>query len=97
MKVTEINITPIKPRNGLVGFASCVLAESLYIGSIGIMSRPDGSYRLTYPTKKVGSRDINLYHPITQKLGQEIEQHIIAQYENVMKGINHAGHSRADA
>jgi len=54
-KVTEVQIKVIKPKEGLLGFASLVLNDSLYLSSIGIYGRLDGSgYRITYPTKKVG-------------------------------------------
>lgn len=75
MTVTEINIIPIKPKDGLIGFASVVLENSLYLGSIGLYSRLDGTgYRITYPTKKVAEKDLNIYHPINRDLSQEIER-----------------------
>lgn len=52
MVITEIEITPIRPREGLVAFASCVIDQWLYLGSIAVVTRLDGGYRLTYPTKK---------------------------------------------
>ena len=74
MRITEINIIPIKPDNGLIGFASLVLDNGLYLGSIGVYSRLDGTgYRITYPTKKIGGKDLHIYHPINRDLGQEIE------------------------
>ena len=58
MEITEIQITPIKPKNGLVAFASIVLENNIHLGSIGIYTKLDGSgYRITYPTKKVGFKD----------------------------------------
>lgn len=48
--ISEIQIIPVKPKNGLIGFASCVVNNQLYLGSIAIYTRPDGSgYRLVYP------------------------------------------------
>jgi len=77
MKITEINIAPIKPQNGLIGFASVVLDDCLYLGSMGVYSRLDGiGYRITYPTKKVGEKDLHIYHPINRDLSQEIEDAI---------------------
>jgi stage V sporulation protein G len=74
MKITEINIIPIKPDGGLIGFASVLLDNGLYLGSIGVYSRLDGTgYRITYPTKKIGGKDLNIYHPINRDLSQEIE------------------------
>ena len=82
LEITEIQIMPIKPNNGLVAFASCVLSESLYVSSIGIHQKLDLSgYRLTYPTKKVLNRDIHLFHPITKELSRQMEIAILAKYE----------------
>jgi len=78
MKISEINITPIKPQNGLVAFASVVLDDCLYLGSIGVYTRLDGmGYRLTYPTKKVAEKNLNIYHPINKLLAKEIEKAVL--------------------
>lgn len=82
--LTEIQIIPIKPADGLVGFASFVLDGSFYMGSIGIMTRPQGGYRLLYPTKKVGPRQMNVYYPIDKEKAMQIETEVIKQFENVM-------------
>jgi len=82
--VSEITIIPIKPKNGLVALASCVVDDKLYLGSIGIYTKLKGGYRLTYPNKKVGENAINLYHPITRECGDNIEQAIIDKYEGLM-------------
>jgi len=53
--ISEVQIIPVKPNNGLVAFALCVLNEELYLGSIGIftlLNKP--GFRLTHPTRKVG-------------------------------------------
>lgn len=74
MKVAEVQIVPIKPADGLIAFASCVINDQLYIGSIGVHKRLDGlGYRLTYPTKMVGSRKVNFFHPVTKEAGTAIE------------------------
>ncbi len=84
-KLTEIQVVPIKPQDGLIGFASVVLDDSLYLGSIGIHQRLDGAgYRLTYPTKKVGDKNLNLYHPITKELSKEIEEAVFNKFKEVM-------------
>jgi len=85
MKITEIQIIPIKPQDGLVAFGSVVLDGSFYLGSIGIHKRRDGSgYRITYPTKKIGDRDINIYHPINQEASKMIEEAIIGKVEKIL-------------
>jgi len=80
MVVSEVSITPVKPTDGLIGFASCVIDGYLYVGSIGIHKLLDGSgYRITYPTKKIGSRQLNYFHPLTKDAGRLIEQAVVAK------------------
>ena len=84
MKITEIQITPIKPKDGLVGFASVVIENSLYLGFIGVYTRLDGSgYRLTYPTKKIGDNSINIYHPINKETSRAIEQAVFNKLKEI--------------
>jgi len=85
MKITEIQIIPIKANNGLVAFTSVVFADSLYLGSIGIHKRMDGNgYRITYPTKKIGDKNINIYHPINREASKWIEDSIISKAEEIL-------------
>lgn len=89
MKISEVNITMIKPRNGLIGFASLVINDSLFLGSIGIHQKLDGDgYRLTYPTKKTGTYDMDVFHPINRKAGKAIEAAILEKLNDVMKKAN---------
>ncbi len=84
MKITEIQIVPIKANNGLVAFASIVLNSQLFLGSIGIHKRLDGSgYRITYPTKLIGNKSINIYHPINKEASKIIEEAIIFKIEKL--------------
>ncbi|HCR81340.1 MAG: hypothetical protein UY13_C0002G0122 [Candidatus Pacebacteria bacterium GW2011_GWB1_47_8] len=83
--LSEVQITPIKARDGLVGFASFVYNDSFYFGSIGIYTRPQGGYRLTYPTRKGPSGNFNIFHPINRNIAEKIEKVIISKFENVTK------------
>lgn len=85
IKVSEVQIIPIKVNNGLVAFASVVLNDNLYLGSIGIHSKLTGGYRLTYPTRQTGDKNFNIYHPINKDTSEIIEQAIISKYKEVMK------------
>lgn len=87
MTISEVQITPVKPTEGLVAFASCVINDQLYLGSIGIHKLRDGSgYRLTYPTKKIGIRQLNYFHPLTKEAGLAIEQALIAKCIELFEG-----------
>lgn len=85
-KITEIQIIPIKPTNGLIAFASIVLDEKIYLGSIGVHKKlNDSGYRITYPTKKIGNKDLNIFHPITKEFGIEIENIILQKVEKLFE------------
>ena len=74
VKISEIQIVPVKPKDGLIGFASFVLDEKYYVSSIAIFTRLGSSgYRLVCPTKKVGDKNINIFHPISIDVGKVIE------------------------
>jgi DNA-binding cell septation regulator SpoVG len=97
MNVTEVDIAFVKPKDGLVAFASVVLDDALYLGSIGVHQKLSGDgYRLTYPTRKVGAGQFNIFHPIRKPLSTAIEQAIFAKLKNVVSK-HHAGHHRPDA
>jgi len=93
--ITEVQVTPIKPKDGLVGFASVIFNDCLYLGSIGIYTRPQGGYRLTYPTRKTGTRSINIFYPIRKEVAITLEKVIISKFEEVMR--KYAGYNEADA
>lgn len=86
MEVSEVHIVPIKAVDGLVAFASCVFNGQLYLGSLGVHRYLDGTgYRITYPTKRIGSRELNYYHPLNKVAGKAIEQAIIAKCDELFK------------
>jgi len=74
--VSEVEIVPVKAVNGLVAFASCVLDDKLYLGSIAIYTRLNSEgYRCVYPTKKLpNGQQLQIYYPINQEANQVIEQ-----------------------
>ena len=79
--ITEIEIIPIKPRNGLVAFANFVLDKKFFMSSIAIHSKKDLSgYRLTYPKKN----NFNLFHPINRETSKIVEKAVISEFKNVM-------------
>lgn len=88
-KISEIQIVPIKPQSGLVAFVSFVLDNKLYLGSIGIITRLNGGYRLVYPTKPVGSKNLNVFYPINKAFAQQIEKEVIEKFEDVMNHDRH--------
>lgn len=91
LQVTEVQIIPISPLNSLLGFAKVVLNDSLVLKSIAIHKKLTGTgFRLTYPTKKVESFEVTLFHPISTELSLAIEEAIFTKMKEVIKNDRHS-------
>ena len=86
--ISEVQIVPVKANNGLIGFASFVLYETIYCGSVGVFTRPNGGYRLVYPTRKMIGKDIDVYYPINKQVGLAIEEAVAIKFEEVVSNEN---------
>jgi len=76
MQISEIQYIPLKPENGFYGFVSFVLNDELYIGSVAVHSRLDGSIRLVWPTLNVKGAKHATIHPLSKRVGSIIEEAI---------------------
>jgi len=84
--ISEIEIIPIKPHNGLLAFSSFILNNAFYIGDVAIYSRLNKpGYRLVYPVKALayGAR-VNCFHPINKNAAQKIEDEVIKKYSDLI-------------
>lgn len=86
IKITEVQIVPVKPENGLIAFCSFILNNQFYIGNIGIYTTPTGEdYRLVFPGKKLPTgKYSNTFNPISREAGMTIKLAIIAAYEALL-------------
>lgn len=86
IKITEIEVIPILPRGGLIGFCSFILSDQLFIGDVGIHARPNGSLRLVYPVRTLpNGKVLSCVHPINREVGMAIEKAVSDKYQDVMK------------
>ena len=89
INLSEIQIVPTKPKNGLVAFVSFVLNNQFFVGDIAIYTKIEGvGFRLVYPNKILfnGLR-INCFKPITKGSGEAIEQAVLSQFENLIEKL----------
>ena len=88
LSISEVDIIPVKPRNGLIAFASCVVNGQLYLGNIAIHTRLDGSgYRLVFPVKVLpNGKEIQCVHPVTRQAGELLLQAIVERFEALIAG-----------
>ena len=92
LKIDEIQIIPIKPQNGLVGFASCVVNNQFYVGNIAILTSPNikTGFRLQFPTKKLSSgKQVDCFYPISKEVEEVVSEKIINKYLELMDNFNH--------
>jgi DNA-binding cell septation regulator SpoVG len=83
--ISDVNIHFIKPVGSLIALASLtIFNNTLFISSIGVHRKLDGGLRLTFPTKKVGNQNFEVYHPINRQLSQEIEDAIFTEVKELL-------------
>ena len=84
--ISEIEIIPIKPHNGLLAFTSFILNHAFYIGDVAIYSRLNKpGYRLVYPAKVLANgAKVNCFHPINKDIGQVIEDAVVKKYSDLI-------------
>ena len=87
--INDIEIVPVIPDKGLIAFASFILYESIYCSSVGIFTRPEGGYRLLYPTKKTGNKNFGIFYPINKQIGTLIEQEVITKLKDDRYNCTH--------
>jgi len=104
MSISEIQIIPVKPKSGLVAFASCVVNNQFHFGNIAIYSSPFASegFRLVYPTKILhNGTSMSIVYPINKETGEIIQRRLVEEYlkliENLMKGDSTNGQKPSNA
>ena len=84
--ISQIDILPVRPQAGLIGFASFVIDDRFFVGNVGIHTRlgGDGGYRLVYPTKVLPTaKRLSCFNPITRDAGDHIERAIADRLEQL--------------
>ena len=84
MRISKIKIKKVSPERGLVGFASCVVNDSLYLGNIAVFTRlgEEKRMRLVFPIKETGQNKISVFRPLTAELYYLLEQAITEKYQD---------------
>lgn len=96
MLITEVIVTPVKPREGLVGIASVVIDGNIYLNSIAVYIKIDGSYRLLYPTKCIGKKQVGYFYPINKIASRSIEEAVFKKCSEIFKGSSDDRHCQVD-
>ncbi len=88
--ISDVQIVPVKPSNGLVAFVSFIINGCVYVGDVGIHTSlsNSGGYRLVYPDKvlRTGKR-INCVHPVTKEAGDLITGAVLEKFKKVVGDV----------
>ena len=91
LRVSDIQIMPLTPKDGLVAIASFIVNECLFVGDVAIytsFTNPLG-FRLVYPDKILrNGKRINCVYPITREAGLIISKAVIDKYKKLMVRAN---------
>ena len=81
LKISEIELVPIRTKEGLTFFASCVLDDKYFIGNLAVFTLRDGSgFRIVYPTKMLrNGQQIPIFYPIDSEISSEIQKAISSE------------------
>ena len=85
--ISNIQIHPVIPNNGLVAFASCEINDSFYLGNIAIHTAPNNplGYRLVFPTKALSSgKQIPCFYPFKKEIEELVTRTIVKKYVELM-------------
>lgn len=83
MKISKIKIKKVIEDKGLVGFASCVLDDCLFLGNIAIFSRLNrpNEYRIVFPVKDcLDKTRIEIFYPLTKDFYFLLEEAITREF-----------------
>lgn len=97
LPISDVQIAPIRPREGLLAFCSVVLADQIFLGGIGLHTAPAPRYyRLVYPARSTpDGKHFSYVHPITRELSEAIERAVGKKFEEVMtRWMPHATQDR---
>ena len=94
MFVSEVSVMPVKPNNGLIAIASIVINDCIYLNSIAVYTKLNGSYRLLYPTKQVGNKSVGYHYPINRPTSGLIEDAVFKKCSELFQGSSDDRHGK---
>ena len=99
----KIPITDVKVRlvehgtDGLLAWASCIVAGAIKLDNIAIRRSRDGSMFLTYPAKRTANGDrYHYYNPISVEAARAVQDAVLARLAALARASASA-HSKGDA
>ena len=84
--ISEVSVTPIRPKDTLIAFCSFVYRNEFFFGDIALHIEPSGGYSLRWPAKTLfnGSR-CQIHYPLSAEIGDAVKNAIVTKYEEMIR------------
>jgi len=88
LKVSEVKIRMVENgKDGLIGWASCVINDALYLNNIAVRYAQDGNVILTFPAKQSKNNAKHHYfNPISLEAAQIFNDAILGNLRSSVPG-----------
>jgi len=85
--LSEINFFPIIPNaKGVCAFVSFIYNNELKISDVAIVTKPQGSYRFSFPIKTLqNGKTIQCVYPINKEIETSISKQLLKAYNSFLK------------
>ena len=64
--IKDVNFIPVNPKDGLIGFMSC-LYNDMYLSGIAVKVKDNGVIYLICPSKKYKDKNLQYFYPINSQ------------------------------
>ncbi|MFH1542721.1 MAG: hypothetical protein ABIE84_06510 [bacterium] len=82
VRIDEIDILPLAPKKGRIASVSFVLNSMFKITNVSIYTRPNGDFRLVYPTKMLpNGQEEACFKPITREAAAALNEALIGAFK----------------
>jgi len=86
MKVTEVRISPASKGGKVRAFASIVIDDCFIVNDLRVIEGREGQVFVTMPARKARNGQMrDIAHPLNSETRQEIEQRVLAEYEEAVE------------
>lgn len=85
-KFTDIVFIPVTPQNGLIGFMNCLFDGKVYLSSIAVKVKPDGTLYLLCPSKRFNEKTLQYFYPINKETYEAMVDAVRPQVAEFLKG-----------
>jgi len=89
LKISDVQIVTLPPKDGFLGFASIVINDEFRIADLGLHSKPEGGLRLQYPTKRLsdGTR-IKIFQTLGKDAETALELAVTDKYMKLIERVH---------